>query len=121
VDKIAQRVDICPALVLTKAYYKGFVSFIWELNDLRWGRNPRLTFATTEKLSAELGNPDTQFLDPEGLFPFDRWGSEEQPSTENTRLVSLGSRPGLCVSQGGRVSIHPFDKRGSLAIREGVV
>ena len=30
----AQRVDICPALVLIKAYYKydGCMSFIWELN-----------------------------------------------------------------------------------------
>lgn len=29
--------------------YKGLVSFIWELNDLRWGRNPqpRLIITTT--------------------------------------------------------------------------
>lgn len=29
------EVDTCPALVLSKAYYKykRFVSFIWELND----------------------------------------------------------------------------------------
>lgn len=37
VDKVAQRVDTCPAQVLLRAYYtyKGFMSFIWELSDLR--------------------------------------------------------------------------------------
>lgn len=44
VDKMTWRVGICPALVLSKAHYKhkSVVSFIWELNDLRWDRNPQL-------------------------------------------------------------------------------
>ena len=42
VDITAERVDICPVLVLAKTYYKykSFVSFIWELNDQRWSRTP---------------------------------------------------------------------------------
>lgn len=37
-------IDIYPALVLIKAYYKYkvCVSFIWELNGQRQGRNPGL-------------------------------------------------------------------------------
>lgn len=39
---IAQREDLCPAVVLIQAYYeyKGRVSLIWELSDKRWGRTP---------------------------------------------------------------------------------
>lgn len=31
-----------------KAFYEynGFVSYIWELNDLSWYRNPQITFST---------------------------------------------------------------------------
>ena len=37
----AQRVDICPALVQSKAYYNypSFMSFIWKLNGLRLRTN----------------------------------------------------------------------------------
>lgn len=40
-DIIAQWVDTCPALALTKAYskYKMYMSFTWELSDLRQGRS----------------------------------------------------------------------------------
>jgi len=42
VDIIAQRVDICPAVVFQRLIInkKRSVSFIWELNDQRQGRNP---------------------------------------------------------------------------------
>jgi hypothetical protein len=41
---IAEKVDICPALVLVKANHKNqsCVSFVWELNGHRQGRNPDL-------------------------------------------------------------------------------
>ena len=42
VDIIAERVDICPALVLVKAYhkYRSSVSLIWELDDQRQVETP---------------------------------------------------------------------------------
>lgn len=42
VDIIAERVDICSALVLVKAYhkYRTFLSFIWELDDQRQVETP---------------------------------------------------------------------------------
>lgn len=48
VDMKAWRIGICPAPELIKADYKyeSFVFFIWELNDLRRGRNGRLRLNT---------------------------------------------------------------------------
>jgi hypothetical protein len=42
IDIIAERVDMCPALLLTKVYYKfkGCVSFMLKLNNQRQGRSP---------------------------------------------------------------------------------
>jgi hypothetical protein len=39
-DKTAQRVDICPALVILNLNLKASVSFTWEQYGLKWGRNP---------------------------------------------------------------------------------
>jgi hypothetical protein len=49
IDIIAKKIETCQALVLIKACYKYescvkkerlCISFIWELNGQRWGRNP---------------------------------------------------------------------------------
>jgi len=42
---IAERVDI-------KAYhkYKGCVSFIWDMSDRKWGRNPQLRLNIYKKI-----------------------------------------------------------------------
>lgn len=52
---IDREVDIIeswylPSFNATKSYnkYEGFVSFIWELNDLRWCRNPHIIFIPQE-------------------------------------------------------------------------
>lgn len=52
---IDREVDIIeswypPSFNATKSYnkYEGFVSFMWELNDLRWCRNPHIIFIPQE-------------------------------------------------------------------------
>lgn len=47
-DKIAEGWHL-PSSSAFKAYYKrkGFVSFIWRLNDLSWGRDTQIIFTTT--------------------------------------------------------------------------
>ena len=41
VDKIAQKVDICPTPLLLR-FIINVKTFIWELNDQRKGRNSQL-------------------------------------------------------------------------------
>jgi len=37
---MAQRIDICPTLLLIKAYYELKAPFTWELNTQRWVEAP---------------------------------------------------------------------------------
>ena len=54
IDIIAQRINICPALMLNRAYckYKSYGSFIRELNDQSWHRNPQLGLNISTTISS---------------------------------------------------------------------
>lgn len=65
VDKIAQRVDICLSLVLSKAYYK-YRTFVFLFGNPRWGRNSPLVniyhnphVGSQSFVSLVAGNPMT--------------------------------------------------------------
>ena len=53
VDIIAERVDICPAVVLTKGYYEyeACLFFNWELNDQRQSKNTSLRLNINHNIS----------------------------------------------------------------------